>query len=94
SGFYYSSHEKTQGEVARDLEDTAFIDLLIVDLEGTVLYSYKKEDDFAENLKSDAWKATGVGIAFAKAIDNTAKATDDAAPTGFSGLRVDAGSGK
>ncbi|MGO7550583.1 methyl-accepting chemotaxis protein, partial [Rhizobium leguminosarum] len=59
SGFYYSSHEKTQGEVARDLEDTAFSDLLIVDLEGTVLYSYKKEDDFAENLKSDAWKATG-----------------------------------
>ncbi|MBN9984874.1 methyl-accepting chemotaxis protein [Rhizobium laguerreae] len=94
SGFYYSSHEKTQGEVARDLEDTAFSDLLIVDLEGTVLYSYKKEDDFAENLKSDAWKATGAGIAFAKAIENTAKATDDAAPTGFSGLRVDAGSGK
>lgn len=94
SGFYYSSHEKTQGEVARDLEDTAFSDLLIVDLEGTVLYSYKKEDDFAENLKSDAWKATGAGIAFAKAIENTARATDDAAPTGFSGLRVDAGSGK
>ncbi|TCA67891.1 methyl-accepting chemotaxis protein [Rhizobium leguminosarum] len=90
SGFYYSSHEKTQGEVARDLEDTAFSDLLIVDLEGTVLYSYKKEDDFAENLKSDAWKGTGAGIAFAKAIENTAKA----APTGFSGLRVDAGSGK
>ncbi|MGO8104052.1 methyl-accepting chemotaxis protein [Rhizobium leguminosarum] len=94
SGFYYSSHEKTQGEVARDLEDTAFSDLLIVDLEGTVLYSYKKEDDFAENLKSDAWKATGAGIAFAKAIENTAKASDDTAPTGFSGLRVDAGSGK
>ncbi|MBY5563501.1 methyl-accepting chemotaxis protein [Rhizobium leguminosarum] len=94
SGFYYSSHEKTQGEVARDLEDTAFSDLLIVDLEGTVLYSYKKEDDFAENLKSDAWKATGAGIAFAKAIENTAKATDDTAPTGFSGLRVDAASGK
>ncbi|MBY5570905.1 HAMP domain-containing protein [Rhizobium leguminosarum] len=94
SGFYYSSHEKTQGEVARDLEDTAFSDLLIVDLEGTVLYSYKKEDDFAENLKSDAWKTTGAGIAFAKAIENTAKATDDTAPTGFSGLRVDAGTGK
>ncbi|MGO8504391.1 methyl-accepting chemotaxis protein [Rhizobium leguminosarum] len=94
SGFYYSSHEKTQGEVARDLEDTAFSDLLIVDLEGTVLYSYKKEDDFAENLKSDAWKATGAGIAFAKAIENTAKASDDTAPTGFSGLRVDVGSGK
>ncbi|MBB3464135.1 methyl-accepting chemotaxis protein [Rhizobium sp. BK377] len=94
SGFYYSSHEKTQGEVARDLADTAFSDLLIVDLDGTVLYSYKKNDDFAENLKSDAWKSTGAGIAYAKAMENTAKATDDSAPTAFSGLRVDAGSGK
>ncbi len=94
SGFYYSSHEKTQGEVARDLADTAFSDLLIVDLDGTVLYSYKKNDDFAENLKSDAWKSTGAGIAYAKAIENTAKATDDSAPTAFSGLRVDGGSGR
>ncbi|ARO31610.1 methyl-accepting chemotaxis protein [Rhizobium sp. NXC14] len=94
SGFYYSNHEQTQGEVARDLENTAFSDLLIADLDGSVLYSYKKDDDFAENLKSDAWKTTGAGVAFAKAIENAAKATDDAAPTGFSGLRVDAASGK
>ncbi len=94
SGFYYSNHEKTQGEVARDLENTAFSDLLIADLDGSVLYSYKKDDNFAENLKADAWKATGAGIAFAKAIENTAKATDDSAPTAFSGLRVDASNGK
>src|SRR6478735_9638636 len=94
SGFYYSNHETTQGEVARDLENTAFSDLLIADLDGNVLYSYKKNDDFAENLKTDVWKATGAGLAFAKAIANTAKATDDSAPTGFSGLRVDAASGK
>ncbi|WP_454851407.1 methyl-accepting chemotaxis protein [Rhizobium binxianense] len=91
SGFYYSNHEKTQGEVARDLENTAFSDLLIADLDGTVLYSYKKDDNFAENLKADAWKATGAGMAFAKAVENTAKATDDSAPTAFSGLRIDAG---
>jgi methyl-accepting chemotaxis protein len=78
SGFYYSNHEKTQGEVARDLENTPFSDLLIADLDGFVLYSYKKNDDFAENLKSDAWKSTGAGLAFAKAIENTAKANDDA----------------
>ncbi|MGO4355559.1 methyl-accepting chemotaxis protein [Rhizobium sp. RAF36] len=91
SGFYYSNHEKTQGEVARDLENTAFSDLLIADMDGSVLYSYKKDDNFAENLKADAWKATGAGLAYAKAVENTAKATDDSAPTGFSGLRVDAG---
>ncbi|WP_413710208.1 methyl-accepting chemotaxis protein [Rhizobium sp. Rhizsp82] len=91
SGFYYSNHEKTQGEVARDLENTAFSDLLITDMDGSVLYSYKKDDNFAENLKADAWKATGAGLAYAKAVENTAKATDDSAPTAFSGLRVDAG---
>ncbi|TCU15682.1 methyl-accepting chemotaxis protein [Rhizobium sullae] len=94
SGFYYSNHEKTQGEVARDLENTAFSDLLIADLDGSVLYSYKKDDNFAENLKADPWKATGAGIAFAKAVENTAKATDNSAPTAFSGLRVDPSSGK
>jgi len=91
SGFYYSNHEKTQGEVARDLENTAFSDLLIADMDGSVLYSYRKDDNFAENLKSDAWKATGAGLAYAKAVENTAKATDDSAPTAFSGLRVDNG---
>jgi methyl-accepting chemotaxis protein len=94
SGFYYSNHEATQTEVARDLENTAFSDLLIADLEGHVLYSYKKNEDFAENLKTDAWKSTGAGVAYAKAIANTAKATDDMAPVGFSGLRVNASDGK
>jgi len=94
SGFYYSNHETTQSEVARDLENTAFSDLLIADLDGNVLYSYRKNDDFAENLKTDAWKSTGAGLAFARAIDNTAKATDNSAPTGFSGLRIDSRNGK
>ncbi|WP_037150106.1 methyl-accepting chemotaxis protein [Rhizobium freirei] len=94
SGFYYSNHETTQSEVARDLESTAFSDLLIADLDGNVLYSYKKNDDFAENLKADVWKSTGAGLAFAKAVENTAKATDNSAPTGFSGLRIDARNGK
>ncbi|KRB51680.1 chemotaxis protein [Rhizobium sp. Root708] len=93
SGFYYSNHEKTQGEVARDLENTPFGDLLIADLEGNVLYSYKKNDDFAENLTSERWKPSGAGIAFAKAMANTAKATDDFAPAGFSGLHIDAARG-
>ncbi len=64
SGFYYSNHEKTQGEVARDLENTAFSDLLIADVDGSVLYSYKKDDNFAENLKADAWKVDGRGYRF------------------------------
>ncbi|MEZ2132093.1 MULTISPECIES: methyl-accepting chemotaxis protein [unclassified Sinorhizobium] len=94
SGFYYSNHEKTQIEVARDLQGTAFSDLLIADMDGYVLYSYKKGDAFAENLKTDQWKSTGAGTAFAKAVENAGKATDDSAPTAFSGLTIDATSGR
>ncbi|TCL69799.1 methyl-accepting chemotaxis protein [Rhizobium sp. BK251] len=94
SGFYYSNHEKVQGDVAKTLGGTDFSDLLIADLEGNVLYSYKKGDAFAEDMKSDAWKDTGLGLAYARAIANAAQATEDSAPTAFSGLRVDAASGK
>jgi methyl-accepting chemotaxis protein len=95
SGFYYSSHETAQTEVARDLQNGPFSDLLITDMDGFVVYSYKKGDAFAENLKSDQWKKTSIGAVYAKAAANAAKATDDdAAPAAFSGISVDAGSGK
>jgi methyl-accepting chemotaxis protein len=89
SGFYYSNHETAQTEVARDLQDSPFSDLLIADMDGNVIYSYKKDDTFAENLKSDAWTKTSIGTVFAKAAANAAKATDDTAPSAFSGLKVD-----
>ncbi len=80
SGFYYSSHEQAQTEVARDLQVSPFSDLLIADMDGFVIYSYKKGDAFAENLKSDAWSKTSLGLVFAEAVANVAKATDDTAP--------------
>ena len=91
SGFYYSSHEKTQTEVAGFLKDSAFSDLLIADLDGNVIYSYKKTDAFAQNVAAGAWAERGIGIAFRTGKDNTAQATEDSAPSSFSGLRVEDG---
>ena len=89
SGFYYSSHETAQTEISRDLQGSPFSDLLIADMDGAVIYSYKKGPAFAENLKSPAWSASSLGQVYAKAVDNAAKATNDVAPSAFSGLNVD-----
>lgn len=89
SGFYYSSHETAQAEIGRDLQGSPFSDLLIADMDGAVIYSYKKGPAFAENLKSPAWVASSLRKTYADAVANVAKATNDTAPSAFSGLRVD-----
>ncbi|NKN35587.1 methyl-accepting chemotaxis protein [Agrobacterium sp. a22-2] len=88
SGFYYSTHEKAQGDVAGFLADTQFSDLLIADQNGNVIYSYKKDAFFAENIASGPLAATGIGRAYAKGLDAASKAVDDVAQTAFSGLKI------
>ncbi|WP_425349631.1 methyl-accepting chemotaxis protein, partial [Hoeflea olei] len=46
----------------------------MVDLNGNVLYSVKKNDDYASNLRSDAWKDTGIGRVFAEVVDGNVAA--------------------
>ncbi|MDI7860576.1 methyl-accepting chemotaxis protein [Rhizobiaceae bacterium n13] len=93
SGFYYSAHEKAQGDVARFLNGSPFSDVLIADTDGNVIYSYRKTGAFAENLATGPWAESGFGIAFGRAAANAAEAKEDSAPAAFSGLKVDAKSG-
>ncbi|NML72691.1 methyl-accepting chemotaxis protein [Rhizobium sp. S-51] len=88
SGFYYSSHETVQGQVAGFLKDTQFRDLLIVDQTGNVIYSYKKGATFGENVAAGPLAETGLGRAFARSVEEAGKAVEDVAPTRFSGLRA------
>lgn len=90
SGYYYSSHEKLQGVVAKALDGTGFADLLLVDMDGTVLYSFKKDAEFTENIGSVEWAPDGAAIAFKSAI---ASASAGGKRIGFSGLRVNDASG-
>ena len=89
SVYYYTAHEKTQNEVAAILKGTDFLDLMIADTAGNVIYSYKKNASFAANLKSPAWAETPLGKTFAIATDNAAAATEDGVKTAFSGIAVD-----
>ncbi|MHB0951717.1 MAG: methyl-accepting chemotaxis protein [Allorhizobium sp.] len=88
SGFYYSAHEKTQSEVAGYLKDTQFRDLLIADQSGNIIYSYKKDRTFAENVTAGPFADSGIGRAVASSAEAAAGAVDDAAPTRFSGLTI------
>ena len=88
SGFYYSSHEKAQADVAGFLKDTQFRDLLMVDAAGNILYTYKKDALFAQNIASGPLASSAIGRVFARSMELAAKATDDVVPVSFSGLTV------
>lgn len=88
SGFYYSSHETVQTQVAGFLKGTQFRDLLILDQTGNVIYSYKKGETFGENVASGPLAATGLGRAYARSVEEAGKAVEDSAPTRFSGLKA------
>ncbi|MDH4412753.1 MAG: methyl-accepting chemotaxis protein [Rhizobium sp.] len=90
SGFYYSTHETTQAQIAAYLEGTNFRDMLIADQNGNVIYSFKKGPEFGENLKQGRWAATGLGRVYQQSADAAAKAVDDVVGVNFSGLSVGA----
>lgn len=90
SGFYYSTHETTQTQVAAYLDGTSFSDMLIADQNGNVVYSFKKGPAFGENLKDGSFAATGLGKVYQQSVDAAAKAVDDVVGVNFSGLSVGA----
>jgi methyl-accepting chemotaxis protein len=90
SGFYYSTHETTQAQVATYLDGTSFSDMLIADQNGNVIYSFKKGSAFGENLKEGGFASTGLGRVYLQSADAAAKAVDDVVGVNFSGLSVGA----
>jgi methyl-accepting chemotaxis protein len=90
SGFYYSTHETTQTQVAGYLAGTNFSDMLIADQNGNVIYSFKKGPAFGENLKEGSFAATGLGRVYQQSADAAAEAVDDVVGVNFSGLSVGA----
>ena len=91
SGFYFSAHEKVQTDVAALLSKSDFTDLMVVDVDGNVVYSYRKTAPFAENIARGEFAAGSAGRTFAAAMKNAAAATDDVAAVAFSGIAVEGG---
>ncbi|MCX8996778.1 methyl-accepting chemotaxis protein [Rhizobiaceae bacterium BDR2-2] len=87
SGFYYSTHETVQADVARYLDNTPFDDLMIAAPDGTVFYSYRKGPAFAENVAGGQWANGSLGAAFERARSAVGSMSDEQEPSAsFSGL--------
>ena len=95
SGFYFSSHEKTQTEVAQYLANGPFSDMLMADTQGNIIYSYKKGDAFGQNVTGGELAQSGLGLVYAAAMKAVAASKDgETADTTFSGLMVSSATGK
>ncbi|MFM2282114.1 MAG: hypothetical protein RLZZ444_4345 [Pseudomonadota bacterium] len=93
-GYYYSAHEELQPELAKLLPATHFSDMLMLDGKGNVIYSYKKLENFGENATAPEFAQTSLGKVFAQTTANVAKAQTDDVAAVFSGLSVNATTGR
>jgi len=89
SGFYFSSHEKAQNDIKAFIDTSPFSDILMIDTNGNVVYSYRKTDAFAQDLLSGDLADTGLGSVYQAGMKAVGASTDgETAPTAFSGLTI------
>lgn len=61
---YDKAHAKHHPALREFAEANSFDELLLVNMNGDVVYSVQKKSDFAQNLNSDAWSGTAASEAF------------------------------
>jgi len=61
---YDQSHERYHPQLREMAESRGWEDFFLVDMNGNVIYSVNKYNDYAGNLRSDALKDTGIGKVF------------------------------
>ncbi|WP_417686477.1 methyl-accepting chemotaxis protein [Roseibium sp.] len=101
---YDKAHTKFHPVLRRYIKDNGYRDLMLVNLDGNVVYSVKKLDDFGVNLTSAEWQGSVLAKAFDAAVSGEADgvhlfdlepyAARQGAPTGFMATPVAIGSKK
>ena len=61
---YDQTHERYNAQLREMANSRGWEDFYLVDMNGNVMYSVNKYDDYASNLRSDAMKDTGLGQVF------------------------------
>ena len=61
---YDQTHERYHAKFREMAESRGWEDFFLVDLNGNIIYSVNKNDDYATNLQSGPWKETGLGRVF------------------------------
>ncbi len=67
-GGYHFRHASLQTYFETVVSETGLYDAFLISVEGDVLYSYAKEDDFATNLLTGPYAGTGLGQVFSQAL--------------------------
>jgi methyl-accepting chemotaxis protein len=65
---YGNVHTRVHALMTDILKQRQFYDIFLISLEGDVVYTYAKEADFASNLRTGRWRATGLARIFEKAV--------------------------
>lgn len=77
---YSIQHAHHHPPLRRLLESKGFYDIFLINVEGVVVYSVFKEDDFARNVKTGSLASSGLGKAFNQVITTNESAWSDIEP--------------
>jgi methyl-accepting chemotaxis protein len=83
-GMYHTRHAALHPYLLRFAGEAELHDIFLVSLQGDVLYTVAKKDDFGTNLLTGPYAGSGLGQAFARALDlgDGETALSDSAPYG------------
>ncbi len=100
---YTEIHQHVHDWAKRFLDHFGYHDLFLIDRFGNIVYTVEKEDDFATNLRTDAYVDSPLGFVFQRALksgtgrvvisDYERYAPSNNAPALFAGTTVKAGDG-
>ncbi|MCP5082432.1 MAG: hypothetical protein GY948_12120 [Alphaproteobacteria bacterium] len=95
---YSLAHQQFQPWARRFVRHFGYYDLFLIAADGTVLYTFKKEDDFGTNLTIGPYSSSALGYTFAAAkrfggrktafSDFEEYAPSDGAPAAFAGSAI------
>jgi methyl-accepting chemotaxis protein len=101
---YFRQHSTVHPTFVQRAELLGFYDIFLFDLNGNLVYTVAKEDDFAQNFVSGPYAETGLGRTFRGARDGTARtiymsdlekyAPSNNIPAGFMATQVQGEDGK
>ncbi len=74
---YDQIHSKFQEQARRFVDGNGYYDLFMFNKEGNVVYTYFKETDFSSNMKSGAYKDSGLGKLYQKMAATPDKDKED-----------------
>lgn len=91
-GFHSPQYQKMLQQfdvkLLNHIEETEAYDLLLLDLEGNVLYSILNESDFGKNVYSAELKNSGLELAFTSSLNNLSAAISPIMPYAPSGNQI------